>query len=310
MQQTTKGIEKPMRNQSVIVRAMTRDGSARIVCADSSAIVQKAHTIHQTSKTMTSALGRCLTVTSLMGSLLKDKTDALTVQIKGDGPAGTVLCTSDYKGNVRGYAENPQVELPPNSAGKLNVGGAIGQGTLYVIRDFGTGEPYVGISNLVSGEIGEDISQYYVTSEQTPTVCALGVRANLDHSCKSAGGFLLQLLPGADPALIPQLEQNVTTLGSVSKLIELGKTPEEIIAMVFDGIPYDIFDEIDIDYLCNCNREKYKRALLGLSRDDLDSLIQEGTPVETECRFCRTKYVFPVDELIACQSEAAEGREE
>lgn len=298
-----------MRNQAVIVRAMTCDGSARIVCTDTSPIVQKAHAIHQTSKTMTAALGRCLTATSLMGSLLKDSSDTLTVQVKGDGPAGTVLCVSDYKGNVRGYAENSFAELPPNSAGKLDVGGAIGQGTLYVIRDLGTGEPYIGISNLVSGEIGDDISQYYVVSEQTPTVCALGVRVHTDCSCKSAGGFLLQLLPGADSSLIPILERNVTTLGSVSKLIEMGKTPEEIIAMVFDGIPYDIFDEIDTDYTCTCSREKYSRALAGLGTTDLDSLIQDGIPVETECRFCRTKYIFPIQEIIDFRRNAHEGEQ-
>ena len=200
---------------SVITRAMTSDGSARIICADTTAIVQKAFEVHRTAKTMTAALGRSLTVTSLMGSLLKDKADTLSLQIKGDGPAGTILCVSNYRGDVRGYAENPDAELPPNEHGKLDVGGAVGQGTLCIIRDFGTGEPYVGISQLVSGEIAEDISEYFVTSEQTPTVCALGVRANTDNSCKSAGGFLLQLLPGADDSIIPALEKNIAALGSV-----------------------------------------------------------------------------------------------
>ena len=283
---------------SVITRAMTSDGSARILCADTTAIVQKAFEVHKTAKTMTAALGRSLTVTSLMGSLLKDKTDTLSLQIKGDGPAGTILCVSNYRGDVRGYAENPDAELPPNDHGKLDVGGAVGQGTLCIIRDFGTGEPYVGISQLVSGEIAEDISEYFVTSEQTPTVCALGVRANTDNSCKAAGGFLLQLLPGADDAIIPTLEKNIAALGSVSKLIEVGRTPEEIIAMVLEGIEYDLFDSYEIEYQCTCNRDKYLRALISLNQADMDELAESGEPVETECRFCHTKYSFEIDEIL------------
>lgn len=295
-----------MNANSLLVRAMTRDGSVRIVCADTTAIVQKAHQIHETSKTMTAALGRCLTVTSLMGSLLKDATDSLSLQIKGDGPAGTILCVSDYKGNVRGYAQDASVELPPNSVGKLDVGGAVGGGSLCIIRDFGTGEPYVGISPLVSGEIAEDISQYYVTSEQTPTVCALGVRANLDNSCKSAGGFLLQLLPGADESLIPTIEKNVTALGSVSKLIEVGHTPADIVSMVFEGIEFDFFDEIDIAYACNCERDRYKRALISMSEADIAEITEGGVPIETECRFCKTKYTFTAEEILTAREGAKE----
>lgn len=283
---------------SVITRAMTSDGSARILCADTTAIVQKAFEVHKTAKTMTAALGRCLTVTSLMGSLLKDKADTLSLQIKGDGPAGTILCVSNYRGDVRGYAENPDTELPPNEHGKLDVGGAVGQGTLCIIRDFGTGEPYVGISQLVSGEIAEDISEYFVTSEQTPTVCALGVRANTDNSCRAAGGFLLQLLPGADDSIIPTLEKNIASLGSVSKLIEVGHTPEAIIAMVLEGIEYDLFDSYEIEYQCTCNRDKYLRALISLNQDDMDELAETGEPIETVCRFCHSKYSFTVDEVL------------
>ncbi len=293
-----------MLEQSILTRAMTQDGSVRIVCADTTAIVQHAHELHGTSKTMTAVLGRCLTVTSLMGSLMKDKTDSLTIQIKGDGPAGTIICVSDYKGNVRGYAQDCTVELPPNDKGKLDVGGAVGRGSLGVIRDFGAGEPYVGISPLVTGEIGDDISEYYVNSEQTPTVCALGVRANTDNSCKAAGGFLLQLLPGADQSLIPQIEKNVMALGSVSKLIEVGHTPADIIDMAFEGIPYDIFDEIDIGYVCTCEREKYKRAIIGMSEADIQEIVADGQPVETECRFCHQKYVFPVDEILTARKGA------
>jgi len=292
-----------MTKNSILTRAMTQDGSVRVVCADTTAIVQRAHEIHGTSKTMTAALGRCLTVTCLMGSLLKDSSDTLTLQIKGDGPAGTIICVSDYKGNVRGYAQDCSVELPPNDLGKLDVGGAVGRGSLGIIRDFGTGEPYVGISPLVTGEIGDDISEYYATSEQTPTVCALGVRANTDNSCKAAGGFLLQLLPGADETLIPMIEANITALGSVSKLIENGRTPAEIIGMVFEGIPFDFFDEIDIAYVCTCEREKYKRALVSMSETDIAEIVADGKPIETECRFCHEKYVFTPEEILTARKE-------
>ncbi len=277
------------------------DGSVRIVCADTTSIVQKAHKLHATSKTMTAALGRTLTVTALMGSLLKDKTDTLTVQFKGDGPAGTILCVSDYMGNVRGYAHDCSVELPPNAQGKLDVGGAVGQGSLGVIRAFGAGEPYVGISPIVTGEIGDDISAYYANSEQTPTVCALGVRANTDCSCKAAGGFLLQLLPGADSSLIPIIERNVAALGSISKRIEDGLTPAEIISLVFTDIPYDIFDEIDIGYLCTCDRERYKRVLVSMSDVDLAEIAVDGEPIETECRFCHNKFSFTVEEIFTAR---------
>lgn len=288
---------------SMIARAMSQDGSARIVCTDTTAIVREAQNIHHTSKTMTAALGRALTVTSLMGSLLKDKDDALTIQFRGDGPAGTILCVSDYAGNVRGYAEHPEAELPPNAAGKLDVGGAVGAGSLYVIRDLGVGEPYVGISPLVSGEIGDDISQYYVTSEQTPTVCALGVRVNPDFSCKAAGGFLLQLLPGADEALIPTLERNVKAIGSVSRQIEEGKSIADIIDMVFADIPYDMFDDFDTEYRCTCQRDKYLRALVSLNDADMAEIQADGQPVETECRFCRKKYTFSLDEILKLRKD-------
>lgn len=293
-------------NTSIITRAMTQDGSVRIVCTDSTAIVRQAQEIHRTCKTMTAALGRVLTVTSLMGSLLKDKTDALTIQFKGDGPAGTILCVSDYAGNVRGYADNPDAELPPNDKGKLDVGGAVGAGSLYVIRDLGVGEPYVGISPLVTGEVGDDISQYYVNSEQTPTVCALGVRVNPDFTPKAAGGFLLQLMPGADESLIPTLEKNVMEIGSVSKLIELGKTTEEIIAMAFEGIPYDIFDSFETEYRCTCSREKYQRALVSLGDADIEELRADGKPVETQCRFCSKKYSFDMEEIVRIRKEMKE----
>lgn len=288
---------------SVIKRAITTDGSARLFFIDSTAVVKRSCEIHHTSKTMTAVLGRALTAASLMGSLLKDKDNTLTLQLRGDGPAGLVVCVSDYMGNVRGYAENPDAELPPNSAGKLDVGGAVGAGTMYIIKDLGMNEPYIGVSPIVTGEIAEDITEYFASSEQTPTVCALGVRVDNDNMCFAAGGFLLQLMPGYEDSTVDALETNVNMLGSVSKLIADGKTGEEIIDMVFSGIEYERFDEFDVEYRCTCSREKYKTALVGLSDDDMNELRETGEPIETNCRFCGDKYVFDLAEIDEARRE-------
>lgn len=291
-------------NKSVIKRAISTDGSVRVLFCDSTAIVREAGEIHNTSKTMTAALGRALTATSLMSSLLKDKDNSLTLQFKGDGPAGSIVCVGDYMGNVRGYADDPSVELPPNQYGKLDVGGAVGRGSMYVIKDMGMNEPYVGVSNIVSGEIAEDITEYFANSEQTPSVCALGVRVNQENKAYAAGGYLVQLMPGYEDEVVDRLEANITVMESVSKLIADGKDGDEIISLIFDGIEYELFDEFDIEYRCTCAREKYLRALIGLSEDDMNELKKSDEPVETNCRFCGKKYVFELDELDAARAEA------
>ncbi|MBE6570154.1 MAG: Hsp33 family molecular chaperone HslO [Ruminococcaceae bacterium] len=288
--------------KSIIKRAITDDGSARIFFIDSTAIVRRACEIHHTSKTMTAVLGRALSAASLMGSLLKDRDNTLTLQFKGNGPAGLIVCVSDYMGNVRGYAENPDAELPPNDIGKLDVGGAVGRGTMYVIKDLGLNEPYIGVCPLVSGEIAEDVTEYYASSEQTPTVCALGVRVDQDNMCFAAGGYLLQLMPGAEESIIDKLETNIGMMNSVSQLIAEGKTGDDIIAAVFAGIEYTMFDEFDAEYRCTCEREKYKRALVGLREEDMNELVEAGEDIETNCRFCGTKYVFPLDEILSARA--------
>ncbi len=288
--------------KSVIKRAITDDGSARVFFIDSTAIVRRACEIHHTSKTMTAVLGRALSAASLMGSLLKDRDNTLTLQFKGNGPAGLIVCVSDYMGNVRGYAENPDAELPPNDIGKLDVGGAVGRGTMYVIKDLGLNEPYIGVCPLVSGEIAEDVTEYYASSEQTPTVCALGVRVDQDNMCFAAGGYLLQLMPGAEESIIDKLETNIGMMNSVSQLIAEGKTGDDIIAAVFAGIEYTMFDEFDAEYRCTCEREKYKRALVGLREEDMNELVEAGENIETNCRFCGTKYVFPLDEILSARA--------
>ncbi len=282
-----------------IIRAITVDGSARLFFEISTDIVQKAHKIHSTSKTVTAVLGRALTAASLMGSMLKDKTDSLTLQFNGDGAVGTVLCVSDYSGNVRGCVGNPAVELPPNEKGKLDVGGAVGRGTFYVAKDMGAGEPYVGLCNIVSGEIAEDITQYFVSSEQTPTVCALGVRCDTEANCTSAGGYILQLMPGASEETITRLEENIGLIPSISKAVSMENAEEFIISTLFCGLEFEVFDEFDTEYRCTCSRESYEKALISLGADELTEMIDEGKQIETTCRFCDNKQSFTVDELKA-----------
>ncbi|MGN1409836.1 MAG: Hsp33 family molecular chaperone HslO [Eubacteriales bacterium] len=289
---------------SLIKRALTADGGIRVIFCDSTDIVRRSCEIHHTSKTMTAVLGRALTATSLMSCLLKDSDNTLTLQIKGDGPCGTIICVGDYKGNVRGYADDMTVELPPNKFGKLDVGGAVGGGTLYVIKDMGMNEPYIGMSPIVSGEIAEDITQYFANSEQTPTVCALGVRVDQNNMCFASGGYLIQLMPGYTEADVDRIETNVNMLESVSKMIADGKDGDEIISLLLDGIEYEMFDEFDIEYKCTCDRDKYLRALVSLGENDMNELRAEGKPIETACLFCGKKYNFEIAEVDAAREAA------
>lgn len=283
---------------SYITRAITTDGSIRMFTTDTTEIVEKARKIHKTSKTCTAVIGRALTAASLMGSLLKDNDNSLTLQFKGDGPCGTVVCVSDYAGNVRGYVQNPDVELLPNSAGKLDVGGAVGKnGYLYVIKDLGMAEPYNGLSPLVSGEIADDITEFFASSEQTPTVCALGVRVTNERHIKAAGGFLVQVMPGADSSVVDTVENNLKMISSVSALIASGMSGTDIISEVLHGIPFEIFDEFDTEYRCTCSREKYLKALASLPDADIAELKRTDEPIETQCRFCNSKYLFDIPDV-------------
>lgn len=282
---------------SKITRFITSDGSARLIFADTAEIVNKAHNIHLTTPTASATLGRALTAASLLGSLMKNPTDSLTLQIKGDGPAGQITCVSDYFGNVRGYMENPSVDLPLKSNGKLDVGSAVGKGVLCVIRELSASEPYIGMSELVSGEIAEDLTSYFYNSEQTPSACALGVLVDRDYSIKVSGGFILQLLPGADDITAEKLENNMMLFTSVTNLMNEGKTARDFAEIVFKGVKFEEFDSIDISYKCSCSKEKYAKGLISLGKKELLSLIEEEEDVKTSCRFCNSEYLFTKNEI-------------
>jgi len=290
--------------KSCVLRAMTRDGSARAFVINSTDMVNTAIGYHHTTPTASALLGRTLTAASMMGTLLKEKGNTLTLNIRGDGPAGNVIAVSDYAGNVKGYIKEPNVDIPKKSNGKLDVSGAIGNGTLAVVKDIGLKEPYSGMINLVSGEIAEDITQYFAVSEQTPSLCALGVLIDRDYTCKAAGGVLVSLLPFAAEETIAQLEKNANNLANVSKLFDDGLTCEQIMNIALEGIEYDVFDELDVAYACDCSRDRCARALKSLEKTEVENLFaecrEEGKPeeIEMECHFCDKKYLFTKKDVM------------
>lgn len=281
-----------------IVRAITVDGLVKAAAITGRDIVERARNIHKLLPTATAALGRTLMGASLMGDMLKEEKGALTLQIKGGGPLGTILAVSDHQGNVRGYVQNPQVELMEQRPGKLDVGRAVGtDGTLTVIKDIGLKEPYVGSIGLFSGEIADDLAMYFVESEQIPTACALGVLVGLDQSVTAAGGYIIQLLPGAGEELISKIEAGVHSLGPVSSALAGGLDGEGLLRAVLSGFDLDILEKHPVEYRCYCSRERVSRALISMGRKDLSELIREQGRAELTCQFCDRVYRFSGEEL-------------
>lgn len=288
----------------IITRAMTRDGNARIIVVNSKNMTNTAISYHKLSPTAAAALGRTLAAASMIGVMLKNPSDSATLSFSGDGVCGKIIAVSDYVGNVKGYIENPQADLPLNSVGKLDVSGAVGKGLMHLIRDIGEKEPYVGLTPIVSGEIAEDITNYFATSEQIPTVCGLGVLVDTDHTCKSAGGFMIQLLPGAEDSFIDKLEKRMALVYSVSAYFDRGLSNEDIIKEILGNeIEFDIFDENDIGYVCDCSRDRTRRALYSLPTKDIDEMIADGEEIEMTCRFCDKIYKFDIEELKKIREE-------
>ena len=282
------------------VRYITNDGSAYVIACSSTETVAEMERIHKTSATVTAALGRLITAASMMGDLLKGQEDTVTLRMNGGGETGDLIAVSDSSGNARAYVENPVVELPLNSKGRLDVAGAVGtNGMLYVIRDIGLKEPYIGQTPIISGEIAEDITNYYASSEQTPSVCALGVLVNPDLSVKHAGGFIIQLLPGCEDEAITIIEDNISTIPAVTEMLSEGMTADDIAMRALRGFEIEKLDESEFCYKCNCSRERVESALIGTGIKNLEDMAKDDKNTEVECHFCNKKYVFTPGDIEA-----------
>ena len=280
-----------------IVRATAANNQIRAFAATTKETVEAARQAHNTSPVATAALGRLLTGGAMMGSMMKNDSDMLTIQIKGDGPIGGLTVTADSKGNVKGYVEHPEVMLPPNAQGKLDVAGALGIGLISVIKDMGLKEPYVGQTILQTSEIAEDLTYYFATSEQVPSSVGLGVLMNKDNTVRQAGGFIIQLMPFCDEKVIEKLEQRLAEVNSVTAFLDEGLTPEQILEKLLGDMDLVINDTVPTQFYCNCSRERVSKALIAVGRKELNEMIQEAKPVELKCHFCNSAYEFSTEDL-------------
>ena len=280
-----------------LIRCITSDGCVTAMAIDTTDIVNEAVRLHETSAVVSAALGRLLTAASMMGSALKSSVGSVTLRISGDGPIGSVVAVSDSNGNVRGYVGNNGVEIPLNPKGKLDVGGAIGEGNLYVLKDLGMKEPYNGVIPLVSGEIAEDITAYFAESEQIPTVCALGVLVNPDLSVKAAGGYIIQLLPTADDEIIDKVEKSIEKIQPITTLLSNVMSLEDIVKTTLNLFDVEVLDESNVEYKCTCSYERTKKVLMTLGADDLEKLASESEVTSVNCHFCNSVYEFTSSEI-------------
>ena len=280
-----------------IVRATAANAQIRAFAITSRETVEHARAAHNLSPVVTAALGRLMTGGVMMGSMLKGEKDMLTLQVNGAGPVHGLTVTADSQGNVKGYADNPQAMMPPNSVGKLDVGGVIGAGVLTVIKDMGLKEPYSSTIELTTGEIGDDLTYYFAASEQSPSSVALGVLMEKNNTVKQAGGFIIQLMPFTSEEVIAKLEEKLTRMSPVTTLLEEGMTPERILETVLGDMELEITDTLPVQFSCNCSKERVEKVLLSLGKKELQELIDEGQDVELNCHFCNTNYVFSVEEL-------------
>ncbi len=291
-----------------IVRAISSDGLVQAAAICSRGLVERARTIHRTTPTATAALGRALSAASLMGNALKGQGASITLQFKGNGPLGTVLAVSDNQGNVRGYVANPGAEVPLRADGKLDVGAAVGhEGTLTVIKDLNMRDPYVGTVDLLGGEIAEDVAGYFVESEQIPTACALGVLVDRDRSVLSAGGYLIQLMPGAGEDTIAKVEGGIMAAGPVSALLQQDADPEHLLRTVMSDFDLHILETTPVEYRCYCSRERVERALISLGADELEAILREQGGCQMTCQFCDAVYEFSGEELEKLIAEIRRG---
>lgn len=280
-----------------IVRATAAEGQIRAFAATTKEMAETARKAHDCSPVATAALGRLLTAGAMMGVMMKGDKDVLTLQIKGEGPIGGLTVTADSHGNVKGYAEDPQVMLPANLAGKLDVGGAVGSGILYVIKDLGMKEPYVGQTELQTGEIAEDLTYYFAASEQVPSSVGLGVLMEKNNTVKQAGGFIIQLMPFTDEKVIEALEAKIAQVRPVTAMLDDGMTPEQILEELLGELGLEINETLPAQFHCGCSKERVSKALVSVGAKELQSMIDDGKEIEVNCHFCNTNYSFSVDEL-------------
>ena len=279
-----------------IIRGTAANDQVRFFAAYTKDVVETARQKHNTSPVATAALGRLLTAGAMMGSMMKNETDMLTLQVRGDGPIGGITVTADSKGDVKGYVENPDVMLPPKN-GKLDVGGAVGIGLLQVIKDMGLKEPYSGQTILVSSEIAEDLTYYFANSEQVPSSVGLGVLMEKDNTVKTAGGFIIQMMPFAEDATISQIEENLKLVTSVTELLDKGYTPEQLLEELLGNVGLEITDTMPTRFYCNCSKERVEQAVASVGKKDIQEMINDGKPIEVKCHFCNTAYHYSVEEL-------------